>query len=95
MEHSSYAGMSRLQTLIIDETWDRAEVGLEHAVSGEFYWLHSQIVFYSGDEMAQFVSLGPCQKSDPERVSAYLREAGFRYASRRINREWEYRVFKG
>lgn len=94
MDSPTYPGLGKLKTANIAPSWEKAEIGLEHAVSGDIYWLQTQVIFYAAGKVAKYVGLGGCGKSDPELAAAFLVGVGFRRTTRRYNREWEYWLFE-
>lgn len=78
----------------LDPAWNRARLGLEHAVSGSCYWLTTELIFYLDQRQAHYLNLGPCQQEDPARITAFLEAQGFSQTGRRFMREWEYTEFR-
>jgi hypothetical protein len=74
----------------IKDRWTRCIVGLEHSVSGDYYWLTCSIKFFVGDESDLYINIGRGSRSDADLVSSTLEANGFKQSIKRYMREWEY-----
>lgn len=81
-------------SLRMKPSWTRCTVGLEHSVSGKFYWLSSDVRFYAVDELDHLVLLGGGEKNDSKVLFSTIEAHGFNQVNRRVMREWEYYDFK-
>ena len=75
-------------------SWTRCTVGLEHSVSGAYYWLSCSVRFYIGEESNHMVFLGGGSKSDARLIISTLEAFGFSQTGRRMMREWEYTEYQ-
>lgn len=74
----------------IKDRWTNCTVGLEHSVSGDFYWLACEIKFYVGNETDLYILIGNGSRSDADLVFSTLEKYGFKQTLKRFIREWEY-----
>ena len=68
----------------------KCTVGLEHSVSGDYYWLSATVKFYIGEESDLLVFLGGGNKRDANLIFSTIEAFGFKLDKRRFMREWEY-----
>jgi hypothetical protein len=94
MAFKKLKGYHEFSSIPIKESWNKCTVGLEHSVSGNYYWLTCQVRFYVGDEPDLLVHMGRGSKSDAARVIALLEQAGFIKSNTRYMREWEYHDYE-
>ena len=78
----------------IKDRWTNCTVGLEHSVSGDYYWLTCSIKFFVGDESDLYIHIGRGSRSDAELIISTLESFGFKQSLRRVMREWEYFDFQ-
>ena len=78
----------------IKDRWTRCIVGLEHSVSGDYYWLTCSIKFFVGDESDLYINIGRGSRSDADLVLSTLELNGFKQTIKRYMREWEYLDFQ-
>ena len=78
----------------INERWTSCTVGLEHSVSGDYYWLTCSIRFYLGDESDLYIHIGRGSRSDADLVISTIEANGFKQTIKRFMREWEYFDFQ-
>ena len=93
----SYRELKSYQDFIsipMKDRWTNCTVGLEHSVSGDYYWLTCFIKFYVGDESNLYIHIGRCSRSDADLVISTLEANGFKQTLRRVMREWEYFDFQ-
>ena len=83
-----------INSLQMKPSWTRCTVGLEHSVSGKFYWLSSVVRFYAEDKLDHLVLLGGGEKNDSKVLFSTIEAHGFNQVNRRVMREWEYYDFK-
>ncbi len=76
------------------DRWTTCTVGLEHSVSGDYYWLTCSIKFYAGGESDLYIHIGRGSRSDADLVISTLEANGFKQTLRRVMREWEYFDFQ-
>ena len=74
----------------IKDRWTKCTVGLEHSVSGDYYWLICSIRFFVGDESDLYIHIGRGSRSDANLVLSTLETDGFKHTIKRFMREWEY-----
>ena len=74
----------------IKDRWTKCTVGLEHSVSGDYYWLTCSIKFFGGDESDLHIHIGRGSRSDANLVLSTLETNGFKQTIKRYMREWEY-----
>ena len=93
----SYRELKSYQDFIsipMKDRWTKCTVGLEHSVSGDYYWLTCSIKFYVGDESDLYIHIGRGSRSDADLVISTLEANGFKQTLRRFMREWEYFDFQ-
>ena len=78
----------------IKDRWTNCTVGLEHSVSGDYYWLACSIKFFVGAESDLYIHIGRGSRSDAELIISTLESFGFKQSLRRVMREWEYFDFQ-
>lgn len=77
-------------SLQMKSSWTKCTVGLEHSVSGKYYWLSSEAKFFVEGEPDLLVLLGGGSKKDSKILFSTLEAHGFNRVNRRVMREWEY-----
>lgn len=90
-ELKAYADFAHL---LIQPSWNKCTVGLEHAVGGDYYWLSSDARFYANGGLELYVFLRSGQEDDPLIIFSTLETQGFKQVKRRFMREWEYYDFE-
>jgi len=60
----------------IKSSWTKCTVGLEHSVSGEYYWLNSEVRFFAEGEPELLVHLRGGDKNDPKIIFSTLEAQG-------------------
>jgi len=76
------------------DRWTKCTVGLEHSVSGDYYWLSCSVRFYMGEKSDLYIHIGGGSRSDAKLVLSTLEANGFKQMLRRVMREWEYFDFQ-
>lgn len=78
----------------IQTSWNECIVGLEHAISGNNYWVGSDARFYTDGKLELYIYLKGGQEEDPKILFSTLEAHGFKKVKRRVMREWEYYHFE-
>ena len=90
MESRQLGSYQEFLSIPIKDRWTKCTLGLEHSVSGDYYWLACEIRFFVGDELDMYIIIGRGTRSDAELVVSSLEDNGFMLSIRRAMREWEY-----
>jgi hypothetical protein len=94
MAFKQLKGYQEFSAIQIKESWTKCNVGLEHSVSGSYYWLTCQVRFYEGNESDLLVHMGRGSQDDAAGVISILEQAGFTKTRTRYMREWEYHDYE-
>ena len=90
MSYRELASYQDFTSFPIKDRWTKCTVGLEHSVSGDYYWLTCSIKFFVGDESDLNIHIGRGSRSDANLVLSTLEANGFTQTIKRYMREWEH-----
>ena len=94
MSHQYLKNYHDFISIPMKNSWTKCTVGLEHSVSGDYYWLSCSVRFYIGEESDHMVFLGGGSKSNANLFISTLEAFGFEQSGRSIMREWEYTSYQ-
>jgi len=93
----SYRELKSYQDFIsipMKDRWTKCTIGLEHSVSGDYYWLSCSVRFYVGEKSDLYIHIGRGSRNDAKLILSTLEANGFKQTLRRVMREWEYFDFQ-
>jgi hypothetical protein len=94
MNFLELASFQDFVSIPIEDKWTKCTVGLEHSVSGDYYWLTCTIMFYVEDQADLYLHGARGSRSDAELILSTLEANGFNQVLKRFMREWEYIDFQ-